>query len=170
MNSGFGGGSSKNWYDVAQICLNGHVVNSSTKAYPEHSTNFCSKCGKATITACEKCNSEIRGKYHVPMVFGGGYDKPNFCISCGIPYPWTESALAAASALTDEIDEMSAQERDLIKANFKDLVEDNPKTPVAASRIKKFLAGPGREIGEGLKTVLIDVISETAKRMIWPNP
>jgi hypothetical protein len=51
-----------NWYDVAQICLNGHVINDSVKKYPQHNKKFCDKCGVATINNCPNCNTEIQEK------------------------------------------------------------------------------------------------------------
>ena len=54
------------WYDIAQICINGHVINSMSKSHPEHNKKFCDKCGAPTITNCPKCNTPIRGHYHAP--------------------------------------------------------------------------------------------------------
>src|SRR5438105_3047900 len=90
------GSRGESWYDVAQICRNGHVVNDSAKQSPQHSTAFCERCGQPTITQCENCHLDIRGDYHIPNVFGGSYDRPAFCIGCGSPYPWTVSAIQAA--------------------------------------------------------------------------
>ncbi len=57
---------SDGWYDTAQICINGHVINSMSKSHPEHNKKFCDKCGEPTITNCPKCNAPIRGHYHEP--------------------------------------------------------------------------------------------------------
>jgi len=54
------------WYDTAQICMNGHVINSMSKSHPEHNKKFCDKCGAPTINNCPKCNTPIRGHYHAP--------------------------------------------------------------------------------------------------------
>ena len=53
-----------NWYDTAQICINGHVINSMSISHPEHNKKFCDKCGALTITNCPKCNTPIKGHYH----------------------------------------------------------------------------------------------------------
>ena len=56
------------WYDTAQICTNGHVVNSMSKSHPEHNRKFCDKCGAPTITNCQNCKAPIRGHYHEPPI------------------------------------------------------------------------------------------------------
>ena len=53
-------------YDIAQICREGHVVNTMARDYPESNEAFCAKCGSATVTACDGCQAAIRGHYHVP--------------------------------------------------------------------------------------------------------
>ena len=55
-------------YDLAQICENGHVANSSARDYPISNQDHCDKCGSRTITACPACETEIRGRHHVPDV------------------------------------------------------------------------------------------------------
>jgi len=60
---------SEGWYDTAQICMNGHIINSMSKLHPEHNRKFCDKCGEPTITNCQKCNSPIPGHYHKPPVY-----------------------------------------------------------------------------------------------------
>ncbi len=56
-------------YDTAQICMNGHIINSMSKSHPEHNKEFCDKCGARTITKCPHCNTPIRGHYHEPLGF-----------------------------------------------------------------------------------------------------
>ena len=53
-------------YDTAQICINGHIINSMSISKPEHNKKFCDKCGEPTITNCQNCNAPIRGYYHPP--------------------------------------------------------------------------------------------------------
>jgi hypothetical protein len=43
----------RDWYDIAQICLNGHVITGETVARPESIQPFCRLCGLRTITACK---------------------------------------------------------------------------------------------------------------------
>lgn len=76
------------YYDVAQICMNGHVINESCKEYPQHNQNFCDKCGEKTITKCEGCGADIRGNYNEPgvLVFAPMIT-PKYCHNCGKMYP-----------------------------------------------------------------------------------
>ncbi len=55
------------YYDVAQVCLRGHLVNSGIKDTPQKSSDHCPKCGQPTITKCPRCGVEIRGQYHSPV-------------------------------------------------------------------------------------------------------
>jgi len=52
---------------AAQICENGHVVNSTLDIYEldnssELTEDHCSKCGVKTITQCPQCKDALRGK------------------------------------------------------------------------------------------------------------
>ncbi|REJ29274.1 DUF2321 domain-containing protein [Caldibacillus debilis] len=87
-------------YDIAQICLNGHVVNASYNSYPEHNQKYCVECGAKTIIKCLKCQTPIRGYYHVDTLIDH-YTPPKFCHECGEPYPWTAKALNAAIELAE---------------------------------------------------------------------
>ena len=79
------------YYDVMQVCLNGHQITDNYNRYPEHRKDFCDKCGEKTITRCPKCNEPIRGDYHVEGVLAiKETPVPEFCHKCGAPYPWTE--------------------------------------------------------------------------------
>lgn len=154
-------------YDVAQVCLNGHLVNSTAEDFPQFNETFCSKCGAKTITACSHCDTRIRG--HLRGSFGvGELDLPAFCYNCGKPYPWVEASLAAAKELADEVDGLSPEERQALKGTLDDLVRDTPKTQVAVARFKKIVSQAGRVAAEGLKKVLIDVVTEAVKRQLWP--
>jgi len=39
---------------------------------------------------------------------------------------------------------------------------------VAAIRLKKLFAKAGKGVAEGFKNILVDIVSEAAKKMIWP--
>lgn len=159
------------WYDTAQICLNGHVITQVSQSAPEFRQEFCERCGEPTITVCRKCNTAIRGLHHAgagrPTV-GGPYSPPGFCHDCGEPYPWTATALQAAQELADELDDLTDEERETLKNSLDDLVRDTPRTAVAATRFKKLVARAGPAVADALKEILVDVVSESAKKLIWP--
>ena len=107
----------------------------------------------------------------VPGVIGigGGYTIPNFCHNCGKPYTWVEIKLKAARELSDELDGLTVTERDQLKKSLDDIVTDTPQTAVAALRFKRLAAKAGIAAANGLKDILVDIISETAKKLIWPT-
>lgn len=160
----------KDWYDTTQICLNGHIINDIYKGYPEYNQNFCEDCGEGTITTCQGCNAEIRGARHI---IGYGIDHrvdtpPKYCAHCGEPYPWTKTALEAAKDLVQEIDELSPEERELLNRSIDEIVKGGPKTVVATTRFKKTATKFGAGIGNAFRDILVDVVSESAKKMLWP--
>src|SRR5438552_2328328 len=85
-------------HDVAQLCLNGHVINPRSIEYPEFNQEFCEKCGETTTTDCPSCGSKIRGKTMGSLIAERFY-APNYCLKCGKPYPWTEHRLRTAKEL-----------------------------------------------------------------------
>jgi len=92
---------------------------------------------------------------------------PSFCPDCGSPYPWTEAKLKAAQELSDEIENLSPKERELLKKSIDDIVRDTPQTTVAVSRFKRLVAKAGPVAAEGFKKIMWDIASEAAKKAIW---
>jgi len=83
-------------------------------------------------------------------------------------YPWTEAKLSAAQELADELD-LTEQEKEMLKQSLPELVKDTPRTQVAANRFKR-LATKGGELALGMfRDILVDVMSETAKKLIFPQ-
>ena len=81
------------YYDVMQVCVNGHQITARYNDCPEYRQDFCKKCGSPTINACPKCNEAIRGHHNTPgvAVLGFAEPVPEFCHKCGEPYPWTKT-------------------------------------------------------------------------------
>ncbi len=158
------------YYDAAQICLNGHVLNDRARDYPQHNSNFCQKCGTATTTQCPNCKKEIRGDYEVDGVafFGNSnYRAPAFCHNCGNAYPWTDSKIEAAKELIELDDKNSDAEKTALAADLSDLVRDTPRTQVAATRFRKFLAKAASGTASALRDIAVDIASEAAKKTIF---
>ena len=155
-------------YDVGQICLNGHTVNAMSQRWPQHSKKFCDKCGAATTTTCQACSAPIQGDYYVPNFIGAShYSPPAFCHNCGKPYPWTEARLKAAHELSDELDNLTDDEKESLKKSLDEIVHDSPQTTVAAMRFKKLAAKAGKSAADAFREILVDVASEAAKKTIW---
>lgn len=153
-------------HDIAQICLNGHVVNDSHERFAGYNQDFCSKCGAKTIIRCSDCGAVIRGRsYGTASYFG---ECPAYCQACGKPYPWTESALRAAGDLSEEL-EISEDDKIVLKTALPDLVSDNAQTVVAASRYKRIVAKAGPAAAEAFKSILVNVVSEAAKKIMFPG-
>jgi hypothetical protein len=156
-------------YDNAQVCLNGHVISQFANTRPAHNKNFCDKCGAATTRTCAKCSKEIQGYYHVPGVYSlAKKEPPSFCHNCGAAYPWTEQRLATAQQFADEEAHFSAEERQQFQQSLNELVKQT-NSPVAANRFKKLLAKSGKAVSDGLREILVDVLSEAVKKAVWPS-
>jgi hypothetical protein len=156
-------------YDIAQICQNGHVINSCSSSTPESNQKHCHICGAPTINLCPQCQTPIRGHYMDDYSFMGNYIRPSFCINCGNPFPWTELKLKAAHEFAQEIDGISDEDRNILKSNIDDLVKDTPSGNLAAARVKKILQKVGPPVASVFREILIDVLSETAKKMLFPS-
>ncbi|MBT3273908.1 MAG: DUF2321 domain-containing protein [Spirochaetales bacterium] len=151
-----------NGYDVAQICLNGHKINAFTQKYPQHNSDFCSKCGKETISVCLSCNEHIRGGY---LGLGGSFDLPSFCHHCGTPYPWTTARMEALKELADEVDEFSDDDREKFRSSIDTVITDNPRTEIAATRMKMLYLKVRDTAGPAIRSFMVDAASETAKKI-----
>lgn len=154
-------------YSGATICLNGHIV---SKAQA-NSQKYCSVCGKETFSRCLNCRASLRGLWETPGVIVVGprnYTKPFYCYECGAPYPWTQNILDNAVellSLDDDLDEIS---KDLIKTAIPELITDTPTTPIAVAKYRKGVSKAVSFIGESLRQLLVDVVSETAKKALFP--
>jgi len=155
-------------YDIAQICINGHIINDLAKEIPSHNKEFCEKCGKETITKCPSCTAEIQGRYNNGRQFCRPLDiPPAFCPSCGKPYPWTEAKMKAFREMVDELDEISPEEREKLKFSLNDIVSETPKTEVAGLKFKKILKKLGKDSYEGVRRILVDIAGETIKKNLF---
>jgi hypothetical protein len=158
-------------WDTAQICLNGHVINRRYESWPTSNSPHCPKCGAKTITQCPSCNTRIRGGYVGGMPSSTEEKADPFCHQCGAAYPWTETSLSAAREYIRELDRLNDNEKGLLSRSLDDLVRETPNTPVAILRFKQLARKAGSAAADGLKSILVQVAVESAKRQIWqPTP
>jgi len=150
------------YYQVAQICLNGHCTCSSVDDDPEFSQNFCKTCGAKTITECPSCNAKIRGSYNNEGSYFGQYCVPSYCYNCGAPYPWTKSALDAANELIAEDENLSEDDKTKLLESLPDIMTETPRTQLAATRIKKSLKIAGQFTAEAIRQFVVDFGCELA--------
>lgn len=162
-------------YTTAQICKNGHIITSNIEHEPEKCEKFCQKCGAETIISCPSCGEPIRGdrEYLIPS-FDGNIKQweylpiaPSYCINCGNPYPWTTSALNAAKMFIEE-STLSSDDKEIFNNNVKGLISDTPNTKLSAMRIHKILEKTDDIVKSSIKEVLITVVSEGVKKILWP--
>lgn len=154
-------------WDVGQICENGHVINSRAKTSPQYNQKRCSQCGKPTLSACPACGATIRGKYHHPRVTDlTRMVAPAYCHECGQPYPWTAERLATARAIVAEAEGLDAASKGVFNDNVQDLVGEQPRTALAAQRVNRVLARLGKPVAATVRGLLVDIASETAKKII----
>lgn len=120
--------------------------------------------------ACPNCDVKIRGAYEASspgvILFGDVMKAPAYCLNCGKAFPWTASRLESARLLTDEVEGLSAEDREQLKVTFPDLIADTPRTVVAATRFKKISAKAGRAFVDGMRQLFVDIASETAVKII----
>lgn len=155
------------YYDVAQICLNGHCITDSANESPQFTQNFCDRCGASTITACPECGVQIRGYYHSTGILDlTKYTVPSYCPHCGNPYPWTKSALAAVAELVAEDEKMAETAKVALIDSLPDAVSETPRTNLAAVRIKKAFSAAGHFTVEGLRQFAIDFGCEMLKSQL----
>lgn len=74
--------------------------------------------------------------------------------------------MRAAKEYTDELEQLTVEEKTTLKATLDDLTKDTPRTELAAHRFKKFLNKLGPVAGEMLKKIISDVLTEAGKKLI----
>jgi hypothetical protein len=152
-------------YERAQYCVGGHLITSYATSFPDETQDRCDRCGSPTITACPKCQAIIRGDR---LDRRASPTRPAYCHHCGEPFPWTTQALAAAKELAQSI-EAPADEKRIVEESIVELVNDGPAMKLAAVRFKAFLAKAGTTAAGMFRDILVDVLSEAAKKLIWPE-
>ena len=154
-------------YYTAEICENGHVTTPYIEQAPDKRQRFCSKCGARTVVNCAKCQQPLRGL--------GGYQqesmyvRPAYCSDCGAIHPWTGASIKAAQDLALQAD-LEEMDRTQLPQIIEDLVRDTPRRSVAAAQLRRILEKAKPWVNEGFRGILVDVIAEGARKMIWPSP
>ena len=154
-----------------KICLNGHQlsVQSSRQLDPDE---FCQKCGASVISTCQTCEAPIAGWYEPDDIAYFGprdADKPSYCKKCATPFPWTEQILNNAIELISLDDALSKEDKQLIKTAIPDLLVDTPRTKLAEAKFKKVFPKVSGFVKDSMYNLLVDVLSETAKKSLFPD-
>lgn len=155
-------------YRIAEVCPNGHVSTSSADTSPELREKFCSSCGEPTMMSCPACLAPIRGYFYVEGVFSfSKYIPPAHCYNCGSAFPWTTRKVESAVELVEVGGGLDDAELTQLRTDLSELTKDGPKTQVASLRFKKAMAKVGGTVAQGVRDVIVDVLSEAAKKAIW---
>lgn len=152
------------WYDGMQVCVNGHRITAYATSQPEHCQNHCATCGARTITACESCNTPMRGHYHVDGVISlANTPVPKYCIACGQAFPWQQAAIENLKDVL-EAGDMASADVDLVVLALPDVIHETPRTEGAALKLRKALGKLGKPTYDIAVKVITDLASETAKK------
>jgi hypothetical protein len=76
-------------------------------------------------------------------------------------------AREAAYALAELQDNLSTADRELL---VDDLIRETPQTTVATQRVKLLLAKAGKPTLEAFRSILVNIVIETVKKQLFPNP
>lgn len=155
-------------YDIAQICLKGHLVTSNAGSHPEHKETYCSKCGQSTIMQCQHCNTSIRGAYNVPGVIcvGSSFTIPAYCHSCGEPYPWTNATIREFEEIIDMADEIDDVDRAILKEKFPSLLIESTGSTAAALKLSKILKYAEFTTIQALKSAFASKLADSALELL----
>ena len=179
----------QHYFETAQICLNGHVATLNYIRNIGERTEYCPICGKGTIHECPKCNAPIRGAHYTKeqvitsvnvlthtetravcehLADKSKYIVPAYCYNCGEPYPWTKTAIEAATELIDEqMSELTAEEKAKFKAALPEVISDTPRTSLGATRIARYLKKVVPTVQETFKQIFYRLAADGARLLIW---
>lgn len=155
---------SDSWWDVMEVCLNGHQITAYAESQPDHRQKFCDECGEKTISACEKCGTNMRGYRHVDGVISiSKVPVPKYCLNCGTPYPWQA---AKTENFREILQETELSREDLQEADkaLPDILRETPRTEIASLKMKRIMGKVGKPIYGILLKVITDLASEGAKK------
>lgn len=150
------------------VCENGHVITDMLEDL-SYNDKFCSICGARTISRCPSCDTRIRGAQSGVIVVGYVTPPPQYCPECGAPMPWTQSKMEAMKELAELDDGLSDGDKVQFMKSATATLSENPKTKVSAFNVKKILGKMGKETASAIRDLLVDMVAESAKRIIWPS-
>jgi hypothetical protein len=87
---------------------------------------------------------------------------------CSKPFPWTQSKIAAATELANELENINEGEKTTLITSINDLVKDTPSTPLAVAKYKRIMVKVGTATAQIFRDILVDVLSEATKKALFP--
>ena len=153
------------YYDVAQICLNGHVINEQSRGYAKYNTKHCIDCGAKTITSCQDCEEEIRGVLIDSMVISlEKSPAPKYCHECGKPYPWTQRKIKAFRELVNS-SSLNQDYKTVLLDGITHIIRDTPETEVACVKFSKIIPKL-KQHKQPLVSLLSKIAADSAKELL----
>ncbi len=171
-------------YHQALVCEYGHLITGNLSAFADSPAQHCPQCGHKCISTCPSCGAPIHGDcymlraVHEKCACGSVWDgssvsrshepkdfaehvvapctTPSYCHACGSPYPWTELLLAEAGRIVDLIDELTVEQKLLLKDCFPSLISEMPSTPANALIAAKLLQSVSAIAKTALQNLLAD--------------
>ncbi len=71
--------------------------------------------------------------------------------------------------MIEEIEKSDGNEKIILSKSLDDLIRETPSTPTAIVRFKRLALKAGSVAADGLRSILVDVLSEAVRKQIWPN-
>ena len=162
-------------WDVALVCLSGHLINDRVRGKAAANLEECPICGSETVSACPGCREPIPGFHYEsgqdptsPLVPRGRAlaAPPRYCPACGRPFPWTERALSAVRSVIREVAALDLHERDQLRRSIDHIIRQTPQTPEAVRRINVALARVGGETADTLRGLFLSIASAEVKEQL----
>lgn len=151
-------------YYGRQTCLNGHIVSNYVGSGFENTHQFCSLCGAETLINCPTCATPQQGSGVDTVSIQKSPDA--YCRNCGKPYPWTKAHLEATIEMVNEEESLSPENKTILAGSLPDLIAENPRTALAATRFKRIVATAGKGFKEAMYKFIVDVSSESVKKIV----
>lgn len=150
-----------------RTCLSGHIITNDASD-DETPQMWCHICGKPTINACPACQGPLRGgEIYSPRQPS---KTDSYCMHCGKPLPWTQTRMHAVSQLAEDIELLDNSDRKTLQEILPDIVSrsSTPTTQVSIVKMKSLLKKGGTVFMEVTQKILVDVVSETVKKALFP--
>ena len=93
-----------------------------------------------------------------------------YCLHCGRPYPWTLAKFEALRAIAAAAEGLSEEDRTQLEEIIPDLISkvETPRSQVVIIRMKKLLKKGGGVFYDAIRETIVDVTSETIKKIFLP--
>ncbi|HHT9113609.1 MAG TPA: DUF2321 domain-containing protein, partial [Candidatus Wunengus sp. YC65] len=75
----------------------------------------------------------------------------------------------AKVGLATELGGLTNQNAEEFKESLDVVVRDTPRTQIGASKLKNLLSKVGVATAQSIRELIVDITSETAKKIIWPD-